>query len=108
MNVPTRMQGVNMNAPPGLGTSGCRAVVHDRVTKHEEPRWFERLGEEVCKIEVRANERDLNLHALYALSHEEVTPVYVLHARVMLWVIGNRDGGLIVYAQLNGRLIRLS
>ena len=41
---------------------------------------------------VRVDERDLEFEVLDTLAHEEMTPLDVLHAGVMLRVVGNGDG----------------
>ena len=85
------------NTPPWPSTL---THVHNLVAHGEEDAGAEWLREEVCKIVDSAHERTTNLVIFHELAYKEVTTLHVLHASVVLGVVGHIDGRLVVDEQV--------
>ena len=87
------------------GQEGSSHVAHDTsLTRRSQtpPRGLlagERLGEEVCDVVVGAHVRHDDLVRLDHVAHEEVPPLHVLHAVVVLGVVRDVARGLAVGAE---------
>ena len=78
-----------------------RADIHDGVTQREELRSGESLGKEVGEVVRRGNKWYPESVVLHALAHKEVTSFDVLHAGVVLRVVGDVDGSFVVDVELH-------
>ena len=99
----------SLNTPPQFKRSrrvasarGSRRYVHDSVSQREELGAFYNLSKEVGQVVDRADEWDADLVLFHQLADEEMTSFYVLHARVVLWVVRHVDRGLVVNEQIDG------
>ena len=86
---------------PGWLTQVLRHV-HDLVTQRKERRAHERLGEQVRDIVRSGHEGDANAVTFNELPHEEVPTVDMLHAAVVLRVVGYIDGRAVVNVEIDG------
>ena len=68
----------------------------------KETHWFQRLREEVS-IVIRCGYKWYHKAPfLYKLAYKVMTSVYVLGARVIFWIIGRVNRGLIIQCKLHG------
>ena len=92
---------------PGRG-AGTKLIGRDRLVHDDPPeaeeglRSMHRLGEEVGDVVGGPDERDLDLEGLDHVAHEEVSPLDVLHALVLLRVVGDVARGLSSARRRNG------
>eukprot|EP00966_Prymnesium_polylepis_P167398 3870077-Prymnesium_polylepis.1 len=77
-------------------------MVHDAIVHRKERFWAEHLGEEVGIVVRARHEGDHDLQILHTLTHEVVTPVDVLHAQMVLRVVGHGDRRLVVNREARG------
>ena len=71
--------------------------IHDSVAKPKEDLGGQRLREEISHVMLRANKRHANLVRLHLLTHEKVSSLDMLNARMVLRVIRCGNRRLIVY-----------
>ena len=89
--------GTPLNAPPWTRSGH----IHDMVTHGKEHRRGLRLREEVSKIVDRRNKRTADHMVLDELAHVEMASVDMFERRVMFWIVGHSDCGLVVHRELN-------
>ena len=73
--------------------------IHDQITHGKEGFLAEGLREEVGQVVHRAHERDNDGVILHFFSNEEVSPVYVFSAGVMLRVVCKVTPRLIIHGE---------
>ena len=62
----------------------------------------QRLGEGVCSLQIGRNILDREDSRSDSVPKPEMPKVQVFHAPMVLWVLGNSDGGLVVDKKRSG------
>ena len=79
----------------------CGFPVHDLVAQREEPFRGQRFSEEVCEVLVGLDVRHDDFTIFHHLSDEEMPPINMLSACMMLWIVSKITSPFIVFEELN-------
>ena len=89
----------------GRGESISCLQIHDYVTHGEESFVAQWLCEEVGEIICGSHEGHDDSEVFDLFAYEEMTPVDILCARMVLWVVREIASGLIIHGHVGGLLV---